>query len=111
MLVALTLLVVVAPRGTASSASSSFATGADGGAAAHDDSHRERAQGLPGGGLHADVSIACSGCAAVVRQVSDLLENPTHDMLKRTVREFDASAVRKWGGRRGSNGVVHQAHQ
>jgi hypothetical protein len=31
------------------------------------------ARELPGGGLHSDVSIACSGCAAVVRRVHDLL--------------------------------------
>ena len=33
-------------------------------------------RGRPGGGLHSDLSIACSGCAAVVYQVEKLLNYP-----------------------------------
>jgi hypothetical protein len=75
----------------AASASSSVAGGADGGGG--DASANEAARRLPGGGLHADPSIACSGCAATVRQVRELLDHPSRDILQRTTREYDAAAV------------------
>lgn len=74
--------------------SSSTAQPTSSGAGADDATARAQARRLPGGGLHADVSIACSGCAATVRQVNELLERPSRDALERTVREYDASSVR-----------------
>lgn len=50
---------------------------------------------VPGGGLHADLSIACSGCAAVVRQVSDLLDHPpVHATREVTERDEATGATR-----------------
>ena len=47
---------------------------------------------LPGGGLHADLSMACGGCAATAHQLKHLLDRPPRDRLRETVQEWDERA-------------------
>ena len=47
---------------------------------------------LPGGGLHADLSMACGGCAATAHQLKHLLDRPPRDRLREMVQEWDERA-------------------